>query len=466
MHGVDGVGLQCDGPFVEKMLGRDGRAHPHLRRSRQKRPDAAGWVRFHVGHRPLGDDAAAVGARTGADLDEVIRVAQHGHVVIHHHHGVAVGQKVVHDPEQPLDVRRVQPDRGLVQHVKDAGGAAAHGARESHALAFAVRKRLAGAIEGEVSKPQLLQPLYGLGRLARDGVAHRAHFRRQPRGHGGNPVAQLVQRQGRHLGEIAPIDGGRPRLLGESRAVAVGAHRLAQELRHARHALLVLRLCQRVSHGIHGAVVGEVQLGGMVFVLGNIQNVALFHGAVQYDVLLGIGQILVGHVGAHAHLAGHLGHERPHEVAPGGHGALFQGKVGIGDERGLVDVAHNAGAAAGGAGAAAVEGEILGGGAVEFHAAGGAGDGQIGRHVQGRRVHMPVGTHVAAEAREHETQVVQKLRGGAEGGMDAGNAGPLAQGEGGRHVQHLVHGSASGLGNAPARVGGKRLQVAAAALGV
>ena len=248
--------------------------------------------------------------------------------------------------------------------------------------------------------------------------------------------------------------------------MAVGAHRLAQELRHARHALLVLRLCQRVSHGIHGAVVGEVQLGGMVFVLGNIQNVALFHGAVQYDVLLGIGQILVGHVGAHAHLAGHLGHERPHEVAPGGHGALFQGKVGIGDERGLVDVAHNAGAAAGGAGAAAVEGEILGGGAVEFHAADGAGDGQIGRHVQGRRVHMPVGTHVAAEAREHETQVVQKLRGGAEGGMDAGNAGPLAQGEGGRHVQHLVHGSASGLGNAPARVGGKRLQVAAAALGV
>ena len=97
MHGVDGVGLQRDGSFVEKMLGRDGRAHPHLRRACQKRPDAAGRVRFHLGHRPLGDDAAAVGARAGADLDEVVRVAQHGHVVIHHHHGVAVGQKVVHD---------------------------------------------------------------------------------------------------------------------------------------------------------------------------------------------------------------------------------------------------------------------------------------------------------------------------------------------------------------------------------
>ena len=193
---------------------------------------------------------------------------------------------------------------------------------------------------------------------------------------------------------------------------------------------------------------------------------AFLHGAVQHDVFLGIGQVLVGHVGAHAHFAGHLRHERPHEVAPRGHGALFQGEVGVGDERGLVDVAHHPGAAAGGAGASAVEGEVFGGGAVEFHAAGGAGDGQLGRHIQGRRVHVPVGAYVTAKAREHEAQVVQKLCGRAEGGVHPGDAGPLAQGESRRNVQHLVHGGTSGLGNTPARVGGKRLQVAATALGV
>ena len=248
-------------------------------------------------------------------------MAQHGHIVIHHHDGVAVGQKVVHDAQQPLDVRRMQPDGGLVQYVEDAGGAAAHGAREGHALALAVRKRLAGTVEGEVPQPQLLQPLDWLGHLARDGIAHRAHLWRKPRGHARQPIAQLVQRQGRHLSEVAPVDGGRSRLLGEPRAVAVGAHRLAEELCHARHALLVLRLRQRVSHGVHGAVVGEVQLGGMVFVLGDVQDVALLHGAVQHDVLL--GEVAVGHVGAHAHLAGHLRHERPHEVAPRRHCALF-----------------------------------------------------------------------------------------------------------------------------------------------
>ena len=51
---------------------------------------------------------------------------------------------------------------------------------------------------------------------------------------------------------------------------------------------------------------------------------------------------------------------------------------------------------------------------------------------------------MAAKAREHEAQVVQKLRGRAEGGVHAGDAGPLAQGEGRRYVQHLVHGGASG----------------------
>ena len=94
--------------FVEKMLGRDGRAHAHFRRACQKWPDAAGRVRFHLGHRPLGDDAAAVGARAGTDLDVAVG-------------GVAVGQKIVHDPEQPLDVRRMQPDGRLVQYVEDAG---------------------------------------------------------------------------------------------------------------------------------------------------------------------------------------------------------------------------------------------------------------------------------------------------------------------------------------------------------
>ena len=39
-------------------------------------------------------------------------MAQHGHVVIHHHHGVAVGQKVVHDPSSPSMFAGCSPIEG------------------------------------------------------------------------------------------------------------------------------------------------------------------------------------------------------------------------------------------------------------------------------------------------------------------------------------------------------------------
>ena len=249
-------------------------------------------------------------------------MAQHGHVVVHHHDGVPVGQQVVHDPQQPLYVGRVQPDGGLVQHVEHTGRAAAHGAGEGHALALAIGKGLAGAVEGEIPQAQLLQPLHGLGHLTGDGIGHRTHIDRQPGGHRGQPVPQLIQGEGRHLGKVQPVDLAFPGLLRQARAVAGGANRLAEELRHPRHALLVLGLGQGVLHGVHGAVEGEVQLGGMVLVLGHVEDMALLHGAVQHHVLLGVGEVLEGHVGAHAHFAGHLGHERPHELSPRSHGAF------------------------------------------------------------------------------------------------------------------------------------------------
>ena len=77
-----------------------------------------------------------------------------------------------------------------------------------------------------------------------------------------------------------------------------------------------------------------------------------------------------------------------------------------------------------------------------------------------------VGALVAAEAREHEAQVVEELGGGAKGGVHPGNARALAQGERCRHMAHLVDGGAADLSDAPARVGGERVEVAAAALGV
>lgn len=98
--------------------------------------------------------------------------------------------------------------------------------------------------------------------------------------------------------------------------MATGAGALLEEARHAGKPLLVLHLGKRVFHGVDGTVVREVELGGVVLVLGHVEDVALFHGAMQHDVLLVIGEVTVWHVDAHAHLLGDLRHERPHDLTP------------------------------------------------------------------------------------------------------------------------------------------------------
>ena len=73
---------------------------------------------------------------------------------------------------------------------------------------------------------------------------------------------------------------------------------------------------------------------------------------------------------------------------------------------------------------------------------------------------------MAARAAEEQAQAVQQLGRGAEGAAHTGYAGALVEREGGGNVEHLVDGSFACLREAAARVGGKRLEVAARPLGV
>ena len=248
--------------------------------------------------------------------------------------------------------------------------------------------------------------------------------------------------------------------------MAIRAGSLLEEARDAGKSLFVLHLGKGVLHRVDRAVVREVELGGVALVLGHVEDMALLHGPVQHDFLLVIGEVAIGHVDAHAHFLGDLRHERPHELAPGSDRALFERERVIGDERRLVDFAHDARAPAGGAGARAVEGEVLGARTIERLVADRAFERLFGSHVEAGRHVMAVRTFVAAQAREHETQIVEQLGGGSESGMHPGRGRALAQRDGSRHVQDLIHLCACGLTDAAARVGGKRLEIATTALRV
>ena len=76
---------------------------------------------------------------------------------------------------------------------------------------------------------------------------------------------------------------------------------------------------------------------------------------------------------------------------------------------------------------------------------------------------MPVGAYMAADTREQESETVQQLRRCAECAAHPSDARALVQGKRGRYVEDFVDVGATCLRYASARVGGKRLKIAARA---
>ena len=221
---------------------------------------------------------------------------------------------------------------------------------------------------------------------------------------------------------------------------------------------------QLLSDGEARVAEGEVEVVGAL--LRADHDRLLLLGAVQDDVLLPVLEVPPGYVGAHPELAGDVRLHLPAEHVPGLHGALVEGHGGVRDQGVVVDLAHDPGALAGGAGALGVEGERLGARRVHVRSALRTGIGLLGGNEQRGRDAVPVRAEVEGKARVHQAQHVQQLGGGAEGGADARHPRPLAQRERGGDVHDLVDVRARGLRHATAGVGRQRLDVAAGALGV
>src|SRR5690606_35583406 len=151
VDGVDGAGGEADAAGIEHRGLGGALAYDDGFLAGEEAAEQRVGATGEVGGGALGDDAAAVGARTGSDLDDPRGLAQDLDVVVDEDHGVAVSKQVVHDAEQTLDVRGVQADRRLVEHVEDPGRAVTDGAGELDALALAGGKRGAGAVQGDVT---------------------------------------------------------------------------------------------------------------------------------------------------------------------------------------------------------------------------------------------------------------------------------------------------------------------------
>ena len=111
------------------------------------------------GGRALRDDLAAMDAGAGADIDDIVGLADGILVMLDDDHRVAEIAQMDQRFEQPGIVALVQADRGLVQHIEHAGEARADLRGEPDALAFAARQRARGARQVEIIEPDIDEEL-------------------------------------------------------------------------------------------------------------------------------------------------------------------------------------------------------------------------------------------------------------------------------------------------------------------
>jgi glutathione S-transferase len=94
--------------------------------------------------------------------------------------------------DQPIVVALVQPDRGLVEHVHDAGQARTDLRGQPDALRLAPRQGLGRAVQRQVLQADIVQELQPVADLAHDALAHGGAVARQRQGV--EPLQRVAQR--------------------------------------------------------------------------------------------------------------------------------------------------------------------------------------------------------------------------------------------------------------------------------
>jgi hypothetical protein len=283
-----------------------------------------------------GDYLTTVYPGSGADVDDVVRVAYGLLVMLDDDERVAEVAQFFEGGQEPAVVPLVQPDGGLVQHVEDAHEPAPDLRGEPDPLRLASRQRSRRAAEGEVPQPHVDEEPETLADLLHHALADDP----LPRGELHVVEEALRVRYGelRELVDVLAPDRDGQGLRPEPGALALWAGNVAHEL------LDLLPPVLRIGLGVaplqvtdHAVEAGHVLPPPVVAVA--VRDVdAISVGAEQDKVPVLLGQVAPGNVHVYTVL---LGQRAEHarvvlglRVGPRHHGPLVDAQVLVGyDER-------------------------------------------------------------------------------------------------------------------------------------
>ncbi len=173
-----------------------------------------------LGERSLRDDFAALPARAGPEIDDVIGAPHRLLIVLDDDERIPLRLQRLERVEQARIVARVQPDRRLIQYIQDAAQRRAELRREADALRLAAGKRLRGAAEREVIEADFFHEPQALRNLRHDVG------RDDPVGAGelerSDPGERGLRRHAGDLVERAALEADVARDFVDARAAALG----------------------------------------------------------------------------------------------------------------------------------------------------------------------------------------------------------------------------------------------------
>ena len=163
----------------------------------------------------LEDHFAAAGARSGAEVDDVVGDRDRLRLVLDHKDGIALVAQAQQQLIHPLDIVRVEPDGRLVEDVGHVGERRPEVTDHLGALRLTARQRAGRPIEAEVAQPDLHERVERVPELRqerRDGpLVETAH-----------PLGQVADLHRAGVGNVDLLDPGGPGGLVEPRAFALG----------------------------------------------------------------------------------------------------------------------------------------------------------------------------------------------------------------------------------------------------
>ena len=149
-------------------LGGQGNLPP----SRQVLSGQRSRIRADLFGRALGNDAAAVHAGAGSQVDHVIRRQHRFGIVFHDQDGVAQVPEMPQGFQKSVVVPLMQPYRGLVEDVHHAHQAGADLAGQPYSLGFTAGQRLRAAVQRQVVQAHVRQEAQPVANLLHDPVGN------------------------------------------------------------------------------------------------------------------------------------------------------------------------------------------------------------------------------------------------------------------------------------------------------